>query len=258
MMTTQAWFHRHRHPWTCTQLAGCSSSLTGRLRQGIAFLALVLLSLLLAACGGQREPASAEELARHRAEVDDIERRLADINRLMQGMGQGAYRDGPTLTSDAQGRAGTVLERLQELQDALKKTMTEKEDLLGRLGQLRTQLATTQNRLAASEEDLALLRDVRRRAEVAREEATQLAIEHGRLRDELKVSEMHRLQIQRLLFEMTTDLLRLEPLQTQNLLDLQKRMRAAVNSLQVTENAAKDSEAKTAPPAKTTPAGAHP
>lgn len=196
-------------------------------------LATVLAAVLIcAACtptarGGLRPSGEAQALERH---VSDLEAQIAKLEKDL-GKGRGAYRDGSMLRVEGRQGGEAPLDRLRRLERELADAEARIAARDARVAELSRELQTAREQgksLGEQAGDLSYARDALVTAQQALAEARGQV--EG-LRAQLATSELQRLKAEREHFSFAAAILRLNPGQTTQLLELQDGAREAARQL---------------------------
>jgi hypothetical protein len=149
------------------------------------------------------------------------------------GIGRGAFRDGPTLRLDGGGDE-TLLEKLRrlDLENAASR------DALAKRDQAIADLERENALLRERGKDLSGRLELLEHARISLEQARQEVADRGRRLDllaaQVTAAERARLLAERYTFDLSAEILAMQPADAQKLLDLQSRLRAMVEHQQPT------------------------
>ncbi len=192
------------------------------------------LLLLLSACGGRRDPESSQAeaaLDRHQRRVQELEQRISRLaDRIGRGEARGAYRGGSGLSIDGVS-SDSLLDELQALRDELVEAREQMDDKLTQLTEARQRIAAAREQQAENERRITILQNNARRLAIAQDELWDRKRQQAELVVQLRTSEMQRLQIERALYDFTSELLLIRPMETDRIRSLQDRMRDAMTDL---------------------------
>jgi len=144
------------------------------------------------------------------------------------GVGHGAFHDGPTLRPDGSSNE-TLLEKLRRLDhDVMRKSdsLSERDKTIATLERENTLLRERGQDLAGR---LEILEHARVSLEHARQEVADRGKRLDSLTAQLMSSERARLVSERAAFDTAAEILALQPNDAQKLLDLQSRLRAMID-----------------------------
>jgi hypothetical protein len=163
------------------------------------------------------------------AHVRDLEQKIAKLESSL-GRGRGAYKQGATLRIDG-GEHETVLERMHrfELEVAASKVVIDNRD--EEIAALRGRLEAVLAQNEALSERLDTLNHARESLETAQQELADRQRKLGELGDQLAVSELARLRIERLYYLLAAQVIRLSPSHTQEIIELQDEVREQAKEL---------------------------
>lgn len=163
------------------------------------------------------------------AHLSDLEAKISSLEGRLAPTG-GAFREGPNLVIDGGGRE-SVLERQRRIDrelTAAKLTLASREQELTALRARLSDSTTRGTRLAEQGDALGHVRDS---LETARQELAERHIRLTAANEQLAVSELQRLRGERAYFLLAAELLKLAPGQSQELVDLQVRIRQQVKDV---------------------------
>ena len=163
-----------------------------------------------------------------------IEDQLARISAGVSSHGRGAYSGGGGIVVEGQGST-TLLEDLANLRKALAEMEATDRSRIQRVRELGGQLTAARSELETLRGDLRILRTAAPDAEVALNELAETEARLFALQEAHRASEAGRLTIEQQFFALSAEVLRLRPLETQALLDLQRRMRDDLEDLEPTD-----------------------
>ena len=192
--------------------------------------ALVLAAFALTGCQVANRDAVVDpdqravqtHLSNLEAKISSLEGRLAPTG--------GAFREGPNLVVEGGGRE-SVLERQRRIDRELAATKTTLASREQELIALRAKLNDSTARGTRLTEQSDALGHVRDSLETARQELAERQARLTAANEQLAVSELQRLRGERAYFLLAADLLKLAPGQSQELVDLQVRIRQQVKDI---------------------------
>jgi hypothetical protein len=198
--------------------------------------AAILVAGALAACQvAQRTPRSADPdqhaVQAHLAELAD---KIASLEGRLSSAG-GAFRDGPNLVVEGGGRE-SVLERQRRIDRELAATKAALASREQELAAVRIRLNDSTSRGTRLAEQSDALGHVRDSLETARQELAERQVRLNAASEQLAVSELQRLRGERAYYLLAAELLKLVPGQSQELVDLQVRVRQQVKDVGVKES----------------------
>jgi predicted ribosome quality control (RQC) complex YloA/Tae2 family protein len=146
----------------------------------------------------------------------------------VEGVGSGAFRDGPTLRLEGSGNE-TLLEKLRRLENEMavtRDTLSERDKSIADLERENTLLRERGKDLIGR---LELLEHARVSLEQARQEVADRGKRLDALSAQVMSSERARLLCERAAFDTAAEILALQANDAQKLLDLQSRLRAMID-----------------------------
>jgi chromosome segregation ATPase len=167
------------------------------------------------------------------AQVNDHLRQLEDkIVRLERqtGSGRGAMRYGSSLRVDG-GAQETVLERLRRLENELLTAKSNVAERSKEIESMRDSLSAAAHANQSLTERADVLENAHDSLETAQQELADRQQRMTTLSDQLAASELARLRIERLYYQLAAGVVKLSPGQTQDLIDLQEHVRNQVKDL---------------------------
>ena len=190
----------------------------------------LLSALALAACqvAPRLQNADADQHA-VQSHLVDLEGKIASLESRLSPTG-GAFREGPNLVVDG-GGSESVLERQRRIDRELaaaKATLASREQ---ELTALRARLGDATARGTRLSEQSDALGHVRDSLETARQELADRQAKLAAANEQVAVSELQRLRSERAYFLLAAELLKLVPGQSQELVDLQVRVRQQVKDV---------------------------
>lgn len=208
------------------------------------------LALILAGCGGKRaNPTTAPEsntdaVTEQTRRLDEIERRLERLSGSLGGeqTGRGAYRGGPTLAIDRQGRS-TMLEELHQLELQLADARIALEKRLAELEGQRNDLARATDEIERQSFTIEELKLYENRTRIARDALKAANERIGAIEAELQGSEHRRLEIERVFAEFAASFLKLRALDTEKINELQRELRSRIEQYKDTVKDTDDKDA---------------
>jgi chromosome segregation ATPase len=180
----------------------------------------------------EAEAASAVQataVAQVNAHLRDLEDKIARLER-QTGSGRGAMRYGSSLRVDG-GAQETVLERLRRLEGELLAAKTDVAERSKDIDSLRDSLSSAEQTNQSLNERADVLEHAHDSLETAQQELADRQKRMTTLSDQLAASELARLRIERLYYQIAAGVVKLSPGQTQDLVDMQERVRNQVKEL---------------------------
>lgn len=211
------------------------------------------LCLLLGGCGdeprqantdgvtGDTEHEANQAMAALEARAAAIEARLDAMTAAAAGHGRGAYAGGGGLVVGGQGST-SLLEDLAQLRRQLSEMQATDRERIGRVRELGAQLTATRSELERARGELAIMRTAGPDAEVARAELADLQNRFNDLLEAHRSAEARRLTIEQHYFALAAATLRLRPLETQALLELQRSLRDDLGAVEPTDLASRSQD----------------
>lgn len=196
---------------------------------------IILIALALTACQVARRPQPVDDGQQAvQAHLSDLSGKIADLERRLSSSG-GAFRDGPNLVVEGGGRE-SVLERQRRIDRELAATKAALASREQELASLRARLTDSTARGTRLAEQSDALSHVRDSLETARQELADRQVKLNAANEQVAVSELQRLRGERAYFMLAAELLKLAPGQSQELVDLQIRVRQQVKDVGTKES----------------------
>lgn len=218
-----------------------------------SFLAALGLALCIAGCANRENDPAAVAAEPEREEQDNppaanvsaaTESALAKVNEHLReledkiarmekqrGAGRGAMRYGSSLRVDGANEE-TVLERLRRLERELSNAKATVAQRSKEISDLQESLSTSEAAKQTLTERADVLEHAHDNLETAQQELADRQQRLTLLGEQLAASELMRLRIERMYYQLAANLVKLTPGQTQDLVDLQDHVRNQVKELE--------------------------
>ena len=162
--------------------------------------------------------------------VTDLEDKLDQLLMRLQPQGRGAYRNGSGFSMDNVGRI-SLLQRLHELRDQLTEARAHLQTHQAQLDGKTQELDAARKDIHNLKGELGVMAVHKEGKVIAQQEAAARKARIKDLQTLLHASELQRLRIEKAHYEFVSSFLTLKPLQTQEFLELQRKVRNTVSEI---------------------------